>query len=178
LYGLDLEYFKAAEVQRRGALHYHVLLRREHGGVLAVSTGALRRLALRHGFGHSVDVQHVQPGHAAYVAKYVGKAADARPDVPWCGKRWTGGAWVRKDTGEICSRPRREVASYAPTYRTWTASRRWGDSMASIKACQAHYAATVALLPVWSLGQARPAWSSVAAPERPDREVVVWLGAT
>jgi hypothetical protein len=37
-----------------------------------------------------VDVQHVQPGHAAYVAKYVGKAADARPDVPWCGKRWTG----------------------------------------------------------------------------------------
>jgi len=86
-----LEFFRAVEVQEgahradgdgRGALHLHVML----WSPVPLSKRELRRLAVDHGWGHSVDLQPCQPGSARaayYVAKYVSKACDARGEVPW-----------------------------------------------------------------------------------------------
>jgi hypothetical protein len=157
-----LQYFRAVEVQRRGALHYHLLLRRDDGAPTVIPLRALRELALKHGFGHSVDAQPVQSGHAAYVAKYVGKAADSRRDVPWRGSRWVvKRGFVDPLTGEILPDERRRVPSWSPTYRTWTASRRWGRSMAEVRAAQAHHVLVLAALPSWATVPARRAWSAL-----------------
>lgn len=117
--GLErFEYFKAVEVQRRGALHLHVLVRVPAGCRWTVTE--LRRLAIRHGYGHSVDLRQVEGEKACwYVAKYVSKASGCREDVPYVNPR----------TGEVG--PGR--------WRTWTASRRWGASMASVRADQASW---------------------------------------
>jgi hypothetical protein len=182
-FGFRVEYFKAAEVQRRGALHYHVLLRSAGGGgwarTLAVSKGDLRRLAIKHGFGHSVDVQAVEPRHWGYVAKYASKAAGDRSDVPWRGLRWVGGHRfadaVDEVTGEVSrvrvgTAERRQVESWRPTFRTWTSSREWGDTMGYVRAAQGHWSAVVAALPAWSWREdGVPAgWGCVVVPARPD----------
>lgn len=116
---LDLEYFNARETQERLALHDHMLIRRTDGKALQLRTSDVRALAIKHGFGHSVKVRVVglgkhggskartAGGAAAYCAKYVSKTADVRPDVPWSG-------------------PRRQ-------WRTWTCSRRWGQSMKALR---------------------------------------------
>jgi len=110
------EYFRAVEVQKRGALHLHVLLRLPRGA--RITTGMVRRLAIRHGYGHAVDVQVVRDSRAAsYVAKYVSKASGQRHEVPY----------VHRLTGEIG--PGR--------WRTWVASRAWGETMRSVIAAQA-----------------------------------------
>lgn len=131
-----LEYFRAVEVQDRGALHLHLLVRLT--APVLVGRGLLqqvRALALRHGFGHSVDVQPVgSDGErsarlvAWYLAKYVGKAAGARGEVPWRRRLIRE---VDLLTGEVRAR------FVGPSgYRTWTASRRWGSSMGAVKAAQ------------------------------------------
>lgn len=115
----DLEFFRAVEVQFRGALHLHVV---------AVSPERLdgtriQDLALAAGFGCSTRVDEITGGDVSrYVTKavsgYVTKAADAREAVPW----------VDVLTGE--------VPDSAP-YRLWSASRRWGLTMTAIKhACR------------------------------------------
>lgn len=124
-WGLDIQYFKAAEVQERGALHFHVLVRVPDG--MTVTVGALRRLSLKHDFGHAVDIAPVVDERASrYVAKYVSKASGERRRVPWAGVR------VDDDTGEVI--PTR------PTFRTWTCSRRWGLTMKAVRERQAAYA--------------------------------------
>jgi hypothetical protein len=162
----ELEYFKAAEVQRRGALHFHVLIRAPRGaGVLVVSQRRVRELAMAYGFGHAVDVQPVQPSHAGYVAKYVAKSADDRGSVPWRGWRHQTKTTRSVDvtTGELSSgETRRLVPSWAPTFRTWSASRRWGTSMRAVRAAQVHYAAVVAVLPSWSDRAPSPGWAMLA----------------
>lgn len=82
---LHAAYFRATEVQGRGALHFHVLLRVPGRTVIPPDAAdRLRALAIAHGFGHEVDVQDVDPVRAMhYVAKYVSKAAGERVDVPW-----------------------------------------------------------------------------------------------
>ena len=181
-WGNNVQYFKAAEVQRRGALHYHVLIRSSSfdGWVrtLAITVGELRRLALRHGFGHEVDVQAVQPKHWGYVAKYASKAAGDRSDVPWRGLRWVGGHRfedvVDSSTGEVVrvrigSTERRQVPSARATYRTWSASRDFGDAMAYVRAAQGHWSAVVSALPSWVRPGGAPAgWGAVLVPFRPD----------
>jgi hypothetical protein len=118
--GVKLQYFRAAEVQKRGALHFHILFRVPVGMRVRLSLGAVRRLALKHGFGHSVDVTGVEPERAAgYVAKYASKAAAARASMPWMHRR----------TGELSNGYGR--------YRVWTSSRDWGVTMASVRAAQA-----------------------------------------
>jgi hypothetical protein len=116
---VDIEYFGAKESQRRGALHCHELMRRTDGKALQLRTSEVRRLAIAHGFGHSVRIRKVgvqqgvkalsAKGAARYCGKYVGKSSDERARVPWAygarGARW----------------------------RTWTASRRWGCSMKELK---------------------------------------------
>jgi hypothetical protein len=177
LLGEDVQYFKAAEVQRRGALHFHVLLRGV--GPLVVGKATLRALALKHGFGHEVDVQPVEPRHWGYVAKYASKAAGDRSDVPWRGKRWVGGhrfeEHVNSYTGEVLtvrvgSAERRQVDSYRATYRTWSASRDWGDTMSYVRAAQGHWSAVVAALPAWDglLDGVPRGWACVVVPSRVD----------
>ncbi len=112
------EYFKAVEVQKRGALHLHVLIRVDRP--VRLSLGKLRALAVHHGYGHAVDWQELDPADpraASYCAKYVSKSSAERSQVPY----------VHRLTGEI-GRGR---------WRTWTASRQWGQTMSSLRAEQA-----------------------------------------
>ncbi len=143
----DVQYAKAAEVQEeRGAVHFHAFFRCEADLPLA----RVRKLAMRHGFGHEVDLKVVAASDdaarsALYASKYASKSADARSDVDW----------LDLVSGEI----RRGW----PRLRVWTASRGWGDTMAGVKAVQAAWARTRA-------GAAEA--SDSPAPAEPDAEGV------
>ena len=116
----ELQFLKAVEVQKRGALHLHVIV----WSPVPLELPPLRRLAMHYGFGHSVDLAFIVPGsrkHAYYVAKYVTKACDSRSSVPWAVDD------VDQETGEI-------TRVQAPgRYRTWSASRGWGLTMRQVK---------------------------------------------
>ena len=142
----DVQYGKGAEVQDRGALHFHLMIRTD--ALLDVVT--VRRIAIEVGFGHSVDLDCLKPipgtndikvcsprkkgkdfSHmeteirvhwaAYYCSKYVSKACDDRATLQWVDGQ-----------GEIVSGQGR--------YRTWTASRCWGLSMKALKQSQAAFA--------------------------------------
>jgi hypothetical protein len=174
-----LAYFAAREVQRRGALHLHVLVRRRDGRPAALTVSQLRALAVAYGFGHAVDVQRLDPDrHVGYVAKYVSKSASDRRRVPWTAQQWAripgeivaktprGYARFSRATGEHLG-PAVPALVCVPRYRTWSASRTWGDTMASVRAAQQHYVMTLERLPDWRVAPPRPAWA-LAAPDRPD----------
>ena len=136
----DVQYFRAVETQQRGGLHLHTLLRLE--SVLLVTPAlrtSVRRLAMRHGFGHEIDLQVAGDDArsarllAWYCAKYVSKAVSDRPEVPWRRWRQPVAAVVGPTSGEVF---RDAVKGSPATYRTWTASQRWGSSMGSVKAAQ------------------------------------------
>lgn len=114
----ECEYFAAKEVQERGALHVHSLLR--FTTPCRVRKSKLRALAIRHGFGHVLDLQELAPESAeftaGYLSKYVTKSATERERAPF----------VHRQTGEVG--PGR--------WRTWTGSRAWGATMASVRAAQ------------------------------------------
>lgn len=137
----DLEYMRGVEVQDgkrsagspgRGALHDHIVCRTKY----PIDERLVRRLAMQAGFGHSVDVVECAPGskrEAYYVAKYITKSADARRDVPWRADV------VNVETGEV-------VRGLVPgRYRTWSCSRRWGLTMAQVRAEAAVVARSLAL---------------------------------
>jgi hypothetical protein len=121
---VSLEYFQAREVQRRGALHVHVVLVPVANKPVQLNRKMLKQLAISHGFGHEVDLQRVgtskhggstarSPGRVAgYLSKYVTKAADLRGDV----------AWPCQPYG------RRQAA-----FRTWTRSQGWGVTMRDVR---------------------------------------------
>jgi hypothetical protein len=114
-------YFRAAEVQDRGAIHYHVLLWTPR----KLQIKALRELAVTAGFGHEIDLQPVDRNSrkvARYVSKYVAKSTDMRDEVPWAGDV------VDLETGELTH------GDCRATYRTWSQARSWGTSMADIRA--------------------------------------------
>ena len=116
-----LEFFRGVEVQRRGALHDHAMV----WSPTPLSAKAIRAVALRAGFGHSVDLAPAAPGSkraAYYVSKYVTKATDSREDVPWWGDE------IDYDTGEV-------TEGLVPgRYRTWSCSRGWGLTMRAVRA--------------------------------------------
>jgi len=123
-----LQFFRGVEVQDRGALHDHSMTW-SPAGPLAIAV--VRRLAMRAGFGHSVDIAPCAPGSkkaAYYVAKYVTKATDRREDVPWAADV------VDTCSGEITR------AVVAGRYRTWSMSREWGVTMREVRAVAAGYA--------------------------------------
>lgn len=115
---VPLAYFSGREAQQRGALHAHIPLVRTDGKALKLSPRLLKRLVMKHGFGHSMTLKDNGgddgpiPG---YVAKYVTDSADARADVPWVDSK----GWRAK-----------------ATYRTWSSSRSWGQTMKGVKAAQ------------------------------------------
>lgn len=172
-----LTYFKAAEVQRRGALHYHVMIKRLDGKPSRLSRALLRRIAVRHGFGHSVDVQRLEPGHAQYVAKYVAKASNERQDVPWSGKSYekpinphhkvlrARGEVVDVRTGEIVGNATPALVTVA-SYRTWSKARSWGRSMREVRADQQHHVLTLLVLPAWAERPTSPGWAHLDVPIR------------
>lgn len=114
----ECQYFKVTETQTksRPALHCHGAFRFD--GPVGISKRVVRRLAIRHGFGHEVDVQVVREiDHkrvAYYFGKYVTKTATEALDVP-CFDPETGAA---------------------RGFRRWTSSREWGDSMRSVVEAQ------------------------------------------
>lgn len=120
--GTRLTYFRAIETQQRGALHEHVILTRSDGRPMVLSVESVRELAITHGYGHSVKLEAVAQigGAASYVSKYVAKACDERPDVPW----------VDTETGELLK----------ARYRPWSSSRDWGLRMADVLAAQVRWA--------------------------------------
>lgn len=150
---LQVEYFHGREVQKRGALHGHIVLMDLAGGAIRMSRRLLRELLVRHGFGHELQLDRIGTSRhqgskspstgrvAGYVAKYVSKAADSRDQVPWPAV------------------PRRRQAPY----RTWTRSRGWPSSMKEVKARQV----------AWAIGNADGAAS---APGRDDASPPVKAG--
>lgn len=122
-----LEFFRGVEVQKRGALHDHAMIDSPH----PLSKAVLRALAIACGYGHEVDLAPCDPGSkraAYYVSKYVTKATDSRQVVPWLGET------VNVETGEV-------FTGLVPgRYRTWSMSRGWGVTMASVRAEAAVYA--------------------------------------
>jgi glutamine synthetase len=123
----EVEYFRGIEVQTRGALHDHSMV----WSPVPLEKTWLREVAMDAGFGHSLDLADVQPGskrEAYYVSKYVTKATDARADVPWLGEV------VDTSTGEV------GVGQVEARYRTWSMSRKWGDTMATVRAAASEYA--------------------------------------
>lgn len=116
----SLEFFRGVEVQGRGALHDHAMVWSE----TPLRRAEVRAVAMRAGFGHSVDVAPAPPGSkraAYYVSKYVTKAADSRRDVPWWGET------VDHETGEVSE------GVVAGRYRTWSMSRQWGSTMSMVR---------------------------------------------
>lgn len=172
-YGADVEFFKGTEVQRRGALHFHAIFKRREGGVLAMTDASVRRLALQYGFGHEVKVVRFEPGHAAYVAKYVSKSANDRQRAPWSGRKFIVRQVETLDGRRV--EMRLSVDTGSPTYRTWSASRKFGDPMRLVRAAQQHFRSCVAALPPWDEPQplagyieVRPEFAALVC-VRPDR---------
>ena len=117
-YGVRFEHFRAVEAQGRGAIHYHLAVRA--AAPVVIRKSKIRALAMKHGFGHEVDLQAVVDDRcASYMSKYVSKSSDERAAVPY----------VHPVTGEVG--PGR--------WRTWSSSRSWGQSMKLVRAAQAEY---------------------------------------
>jgi hypothetical protein len=118
--GRDVEFIKVNEVQKRGALHLHVVCRSD----LPLDVSELQGLALAAGFGCSISLDRMPAARAArYVAKYAAKGYTERAAVPWKDHV------LDKGTGEM--RVRQMAA-----YRTVSQSRRWGMTMCQIRAKQ------------------------------------------
>jgi hypothetical protein len=116
-----IQFMRGVEVQARGALHDHAIVWTSTG----LNVARVRELAIRAGFGHSVDLAPSPPGSKRagyYVSKYVTKACDSRESVPWAAET------VDVHTGEI-SRGRIHAR-----YRTWSCSRSWGLTMREVRA--------------------------------------------
>ncbi len=114
------DYFRATEIQVRGAIHYHVPMTVPQDQVLDVDE--IQRWAMAAGFGCTIwlDDRPKVEQLAAYCAKYVSKGASDRELVPWSRDV------VSTETGELETRRR-------PTYRNYSQARAWGLTMRDCK---------------------------------------------
>lgn len=121
--GLEVALVGSWETQERGMLHRHVLVRVE--GVVSQRRFdvAVRSYAARYEFGRKRDVQLLSdPVRSAwYLAKYATKAGDDRATTPF----------LDRASGDL----------FGGRYRSWSASRNWGVTMASVWAAQRRWAA-------------------------------------
>lgn len=117
---VSVEFFKTWEPQERGALHAHAMVRVE--GVCSARRfrEVVKDCSRRQGFGtmHKVDQIDVSDSRtvakvAGYCASYCSKSAEALPMLE---------TLSAEGVTSVCG------------VRSWSASRRWGDSMASVKA--------------------------------------------
>jgi hypothetical protein len=125
----SLAYAGAVEVQKRGALHRHVVIRTP-GPLLPREVQAL---ALAAGYGCVLDLQEIgsAAGMGRYLSKYVTKGAD-RDQAPWEDVR------VNHSTGEI-------TVHTTPTYRLRSQSQSWGCTMRDVRAIASSQARARAL---------------------------------
>jgi hypothetical protein len=115
--GRHLEFLRVVEVQKRGALHLHVLVRSD----LPLDVSELQGHALAAGFGCNLDLSRMPAARAArYVAKYAAKGYTQRGAVPWRDEV------LDKGTGEM--RPRQTAS-----YRTVSQSQGWGLTVRQIR---------------------------------------------
>lgn len=144
----NLEYFKAVEPQSRGAIHLHIILLIDRPTVWRKEDQQLLiTLALRHGFGHEVDLQWLGGGEdekikvARYVAKYVsktnsnGKKAVIFPVqvvmIPWGGSHKAVPLYKAPQVYQNMFKKYRN--------RSWTCSRGWGLNIARVRLVQKFY---------------------------------------
>lgn len=122
-----LTYVGAVEVQKRGALHRHIVLNVDR----ALLPEEVQALALSAGYGCVYDLQVLtNPGQVArYVSKYVTKSAGERGEVPWLADV------VDKQTGEV------RLLKTMATFRTWSAAQSWGYTMKGLRQIMAAQAA-------------------------------------
>jgi hypothetical protein len=118
--GVDVQYVACWETQKRGVLHRHALVRAP--GISQRRFRAVWRLsAMRWGFGRQVQCDALSGDRAAwYVAKYASKSVDELEQLQVLDRR----------TGELVSGSR---------VRPWSASRRWGQTMAQVRIAQASW---------------------------------------
>lgn len=135
--GVDVEFFKTYELQKRGALHVHCMLRVGPGVTDRRVKAAVRMVSrlghVNFGTQHKVEVIDLSRSDlssdqqtartAGYCAKYATKSADALPDV----QRLDG------VTGEL----------HSGGFRAWSASRAWGVTMRQCKERRRAWAASV-----------------------------------
>lgn len=113
----SIQFMRNTEVQKRGALHHHVIIL----STLPLTRNRVSKLAHRSGYGYICDVSPLRgkgdwKRAAAYVAKYVTKAGDERDRTPW--------EVLDIDTGEIKTHA---------TFRTWSRSQGYGIPMREVK---------------------------------------------
>jgi hypothetical protein len=100
------------------------------------------------GFGHAIDLQTLDGSPAKlsrlsnYVAKYVSKAVDARHETPWTPD------------------PDKPTSSCRATFRTWSASRGYGTTMAELRRAQVAFMRSTGSTP-------SPSWQRVGAADLP-----------
>lgn len=112
---VDVQFMKVYELQSRGALHIHALVRLVGVCSQRRYKAAVRLLARRHGFGAQFDLSAIEAASATevarvggYAAKYVTKGCDA-----------IGSIRMLDASGAVCRR----------SVRVWSASRSWGLTM-------------------------------------------------
>lgn len=146
------QYFRATEVQARGALHFHVMMRLSPAGLRRLRAMwrprdphcPLRALVVSRGFGHAIDLQTLDGSPSKlqrlsnYVAKYVSKSVDARHDTPWVPD------------------PDQPTSSTRASFRTWSASRGYGTTMAELRRAQVAFMRSTGSTPspLWQRGGA------------------------
>lgn len=115
-----VDFFRGVEVQKRGALHLHLIVSTD----VRLEPRVVQRLALRAGFGCVVDVQRVRmlSRSGQYVTKYLTKAVTDREAVPWVAPV------LDQETGEI-----RTLRTRA-RYRVYSQSRGWGITLREYRA--------------------------------------------
>ena len=115
----SLTFIRSVEVQKRGALHLHVILNVDR----PLIPEEVQALALAAGFGCVFDLQVVNSAQKAawYISKYVTKSAGARSEVPWVADV------VDRQTGEI--RRMKTIASF----RAWSAAQSWGFTLKGLR---------------------------------------------
>lgn len=110
-----VDFFRTVEIQKRGALHLHVIVSSD----LALNVRVVQALALRVGFGCVVDLQRVRllSRVGQYISKYVTKGVTGRAEVPWAAPI------LDAETGEI-----RTLRTRA-RYRVYSQSHGWGITL-------------------------------------------------
>ena len=115
----SLTYIGSVEVQKRGALHRHVVLNVDR----PLFPEEVQALALAAGFGCVFDLQVINSAQKAawYISKYVTKSAGARSEVPWIADV------LDRSTGEL------RAMKTAATFRSWSAAQSWGFTLKGLR---------------------------------------------
>ena len=124
----DLQYAGVWEDQERGVLHRHFVLRVESPTTEKRVMAAVRNSARRWGFGSQYDVRGITETagrEAWYIASYATKTVDRMGERRMLDVR----------TGELKPAGR--------GFRSWSCSRRWGDTVKTVRSRQQAWARSV-----------------------------------